>query len=578
MPVIILLVEDSESDASLMQEWLGEAGSERYEIHHVHNIAEAISAIGGGKPCHVIMLDLSLPDSKGLEGFSIIHNIAQTIPIVIMTGNNDEALALKAVEEGAQDYLVKDSANKDGVRRALRYARQRKNFESDIIRQANFDKLTGLANRALFDSRLRMALGRMARNDQSIGLLFLDLNDFKEINDTLGHKAGDHVLQEIGRRIAQCVRTYDTAARLGGDEFAVLIEGISKPHDCMAVALKLIERIRAPLGVNNKELMVGVSIGIETCDSPNLLSFEDIISHADQAMYSAKMKEDSAFCFYTKDMEETHAVRMKMETDLKSAISNNEFVLCYQPRQSLKDGKTCGAEALVRWHHPERGVILPAEFVDIARDIHMLEEVEQWVISHVCADIRRWQDINLPFTSISVNVSEQLFGKPGFVEFICSLINDAGFNASALSLELCENLFLFPDEAHARTFSRIREIGFGVAMNQFGINTSSLRSLKADMLNEIKFSAADFNMRADGSNKDLFLMKAVINCARSLGLKVTACGVESRELREVLKEGQCDAIQGFIFGRPMPAEYFELWLRSEENVGVENQPAFPIAI
>jgi len=558
--VRILLVENSPDDAALFRAWLEESDNKTYEIHHVGTVAGAQIALGKGT-FQAIMLDLSLPDADELHGLQIIHNMAPTVPIIILTGNDNEYLALEAVESGAQDYLVKDKMDSESIRRAIHYAIHRKTFESSILHQANFDRLTGLANRMQFDSRLNIALGRTARSGAGIALLFLDLNGFKQINDTFGHPAGDQVLREIGRRISSCVRPYDTAARLGGDEFAVLVEGISEERDCMTVALKLIQEISAPITVDTQEVTVGVSIGIEACTDADILTAEEIINHADNAMYSSKLKDGSSYCFYTHDMEETNKRRIRMETELRKAIAHEELTLCYQPRQSLVTGKSCGVQALIRWNHPERGLMLPGEFIGIAQDIHMLEQIEAWVLRKVCQDIQRWHDMDLPFIQVSVHLSSKLFESPTFIKMMQSLIEENAIDTDQISLELPEKVFLLPDAAHACILAELYRLGISVTMNQFNIQTSSLQSLKAMALSEIKLGQD--SVEYIGSNsKDRLVVKAIIGCAHSLGLRVIACGVESESLRDILKEERCDTIQGFIFSRPMPAAYLEHWLQN----------------
>lgn len=303
IPLEILLVEDTGSDAALIRNWFDELGPQKYKIYHVTDIVSAQSALSKYS-FRAVMLDLSLPDASGLEGLDAIHNMVPAIPIVIMTGCDDEAMALKAVEKGAQDYLIKNVVTCESLARAIHYAIQRKLFESSVIHQANFDRLTGLANRLLFESRLNMALGRVARTGQGLALLFIDLNDFKEVNDSYGHVEGDEVLKEIGKRIKKCIRPYDTAARLGGDEFVILIEGVKHQGDCASIADKLVELVSEPVITKKHEICVGISIGIEISTATDKLSPENLISHADRAMYLAKEKKGNTYCFYTEGVKE----------------------------------------------------------------------------------------------------------------------------------------------------------------------------------------------------------------------------------------------------------------------------------
>jgi len=304
-PINILLIEDTMSDAELVCAWLEEATTENFHISHVPDIETSVDLLAKRK-FDIVMLDLSLPDATDLEGLAHVQNMAPTVPVIILTGRADEKLALAAVEEGAQDYLVKDEVDNVALQRSIRYAIQRKRFEDRMIHQANFDRLTDLANGMLFESRLNLALARKERSGKGIALFYLDLNGFKQINDRFGHAMGDSILKEIGRRIPLCIRPYDTAARLGGDEFAILVEGMSEIGDCARVAQKLIDRMTQPIVFDAQEVRVGVSIGIATCIGKEKCTAERLQASADKAMYRVKSDNSAShYLFYTEDMDET---------------------------------------------------------------------------------------------------------------------------------------------------------------------------------------------------------------------------------------------------------------------------------
>jgi len=551
----ILLVEDSASDAALITAWLEEVGHGMFTISRATSIAAALPMLGE-QAFHAILLDMTLPDTVELDGFLAIQNMAPTLPIIILTGRNDEKLALKAVESGAQDYLMKDKAQGSILRVAIHYGIQRKRFEDGITRLANFDKLTGLANRVLFESKLDMALARAQRSHTGLGLFLLDLNEFKQVNDTYGHAAGDHLLRETGGRIARCLRPYDTAARLGGDEFAVLVEGIGEPRDCVTVAQKLLEGITQPVPFDGKELRVGVSIGIATCLKGERCKAPLLMKHADEAMYRSKDKHESTYHFYTPDMDEALRMRVQLENDLRKAVQHDQLTLCYQPKQTLADGLLGGVEALVRWNHPLYGLLLPGEFMSLATGTPALDEIEEWVLMQVCQDLQRWRTMELPLIPVSVNVSARRFSHPDFIPHLTSLMKRHNVPEGQLALELPESVFAATHRAHAEIFIALYKLGILITMDKFGGELSSLQALKHVTLSEIKFDSA---LSHTGDTR---LMHAIIACAHALGVKVGALGVESEELRDCLKELNCDAIQGFIFSRPMPAAYLEEWLQS----------------
>jgi diguanylate cyclase (GGDEF)-like protein len=294
----ILLVEDRNSDAELVRTYLEDCGT-GFHITRAHDLSSAMPLLAE-QNLQAVMLDLFLPDAVELDGLASIQTMNPNVPILILTGREDEELAFKAVERGAQDYLLKEKLNPGMLRRSIGYAIQRKRFEGAIIYQANFDKLTGLANRDLFRDRLTAAFARHQRQKQKLGLMLLDLNGFKAINDTFGHDVGDVLLQEIGRRMPQCLRPYDLAARLGGDEFVILIEDVRQQENYAAVAAKLIECIEAPVAVNGRELRVGVSIGIAVSEGEDQCSPEELMRYADEAMYMAKKNRTSNWCFHSR--------------------------------------------------------------------------------------------------------------------------------------------------------------------------------------------------------------------------------------------------------------------------------------
>ncbi len=557
-PSQVLLVEDNPADAALITAWLADVpDADSFELLHARDMGGAMEMLANGHNFHAALLDLSLPDAAELEGFSRIQHQLPMLPVIILTGRDDEELAMQAVEKGAQDYLVKDKADEATLRRAIRYAIQRKRFEDCVIRQANFDPLTGLANRTLFESRLDMAIARAQRLQHGIGLFLLDLDDFKHVNDTFGHAAGDELLKETGARLTQCLRPYDTAARLGGDEFAVLIEGILQPRDCVTVAQKLIERIVRPVKAGRCEVAVGVSIGISTSAGDRPVPALHMLKQADDAMYRAKQEGKSAYRFYTQDMDEALTLRMHMEKDLSLAVQNDELMLCYQPKQALPGGGLGGVEALVRWRHPQLGLLLPGAFIGIAQETGMLGQVEEWVLRQVCDDMARWRDMEFPALGVSVNVSAVLFDSPGFVPKLAAQLANHDLPPEHLSIELPENIFTHMDHNREQTFTALHRLGVGISMDRFGGDMSSLRAIKQSALSEIKIDSRGTGPEPESRR----MLQGIIACAHALGLKVVASGVETEGLRHYLYNQHCDTIQGFVFSRPMPAAYLETWLR-----------------
>jgi two-component system cell cycle response regulator len=296
-PLRVLLVEDSKGDAILIKKALTQDVPDPHVIQHATTLASALKALAENE-FDVVLLDRSLPDATGFNGLISIQNRAPKLPVIFLTGLKDEAIALSAVEKGAQDYLFKDNVDNRTIERAIHYAIRRKRFEEVLILQANFDNLTGLVNRILFENRLDITLTKIKRQEDGIAVFFLDLDHFKQVNDTFGHAIGDKLLQQVGDRLKQALRPYDTVARFGGDEFALLIDGIKTSHDCASIAQKIIELFDIPYHISGKQINMSVSIGIATCMSNESVSREALMKHADEAMYVAKTIPRSEYRFY----------------------------------------------------------------------------------------------------------------------------------------------------------------------------------------------------------------------------------------------------------------------------------------
>ena len=296
-PLRILLVEDSPGDALLIDKALKKITNGTCHVQNAKTLAAGLRLIDDIE-FSAVLLDLSLPDTTGFNGLLALQNMAPKLPIIILTAYADEAVALNAVAHGAQDYLLKDKADGNGIKRAIDFAIQRKAYEEILITRANFDPLTGLVNRSLFENRLDMALQHQKRNQANIAVLFLDLDNFKGINDTYGHAAGDSLLQQVAQRLKLSVRGYDTVARFGGDEFAIALDGLNDVHNSVSVAKKLIAEMAKPFAIAGKEMILNASIGIATCDTGRIASREDIMRHADKAMYQAKQKPGGQYCMF----------------------------------------------------------------------------------------------------------------------------------------------------------------------------------------------------------------------------------------------------------------------------------------
>jgi diguanylate cyclase (GGDEF)-like protein len=406
----ILLVEDNPGDVRLVEELLRAAWVVAGSINHVSSVEDAIGLVAKDVPA-CILLDLSLPDAQGLGTLERVRDAHPSVPIVVLTGTDDEAQAVQAVQEGAQDYLIKGQVDGHLLGRAIRYAIERKFAEVQLSHQALHDPLTGLANRALFMERLAQALARIERHPSSVAVLFLDIDRFKTINDNFGHEVGDSVLACIGDRLRKALRPEDMASRFGGDEFVVLCEDLEDDRHVVTIAKRIGRSISEPISLEAGEVVVTTSIGIAAArgigDRPEVL-----LRDADAAVYRAKERGRDRFEFFDQRMRARLLRRSRRESELRHAIDAGELRLYYQPLVLLDDLRVGRVEALVRWEHPRLGLLLPREFIPVAEETGFIVDLGSWVLREACCQTVRWEHASPDQRSIStaVNVSPRQHG------------------------------------------------------------------------------------------------------------------------------------------------------------------------
>jgi diguanylate cyclase (GGDEF)-like protein/PAS domain S-box-containing protein len=437
---------------------------------------------------------------------------------------------------------------------------ERKSSENRLEYLAHYDSLTGLPNRGLFRDRLGQAMARAERLHQSLALMFLDLDRFKVINDTLGHAIGDQLLRAVGLRLRSSVRAEDTVARLGGDEFTVLMERISAPGDATTVAQKILAALSPPFNIGGREIFATASIGI-TVYPQDPGDMDGLLINADSALYAAKQAGRNTFRFYIGEMNEKALERLEVENDLRRALERGEFVLYYQPKVNLVTGKLAGAEALIRWLHPQRGIVQPLEFVSLLEDTGMINEVGRWALQTACDQIRNWMDEKLPPLRVAVNISARQFLHYDLGRDVSDALNSSGVPPDRLELELTESVLMQNPERANELLQTIRALGVvRIDIDDFGTGYSSLSYLKRFPINTVKIDAS-FVRGLPDDHEDSAIVQAVIAMAHSLGLKVIAEGVENEQQVEFLRLHQCDEIQGYILSSPLPSWQFKEWAR-----------------
>jgi diguanylate cyclase (GGDEF)-like protein/PAS domain S-box-containing protein len=430
-----------------------------------------------------------------------------------------------------------------------------KENEKRIKHLAYFDPLTGLPNRRLFADRLQMGVAHSHRNGQQLAVLFVDLDRFKRVNDSLGHAVGDSLLREVSGRIEACIREDDTVARMGGDEFTVLLSEVRDFEEAAQVARRIIERLEQPVLIEGNELVVTSSIGISYYpdDGPDP---DTLIRNADTAMYRAKADGRNSYQLYTPSMNARSREHLSLEVALRRALDRDELRLFYQPLHACASGALAEAEALLRWEHPERGLMTPADFVPLAEETGLIEPIGEWVVATACRQLRTWLDQGFPAIKVAVNISARQFQQPEFAGALKRNLDRFRVPAGALNLELTETLLMEDGVEVIRMLNRIRDLGVGISVDDFGTGYSSLNYLKRFPIRTLKIDQA-FIRDISSSPEDEAIVSAVINLAHSLRLEVVAEGVEREEQLALLKRHGCDLIQGFLYGPALPPELFQ---------------------
>jgi diguanylate cyclase (GGDEF)-like protein/PAS domain S-box-containing protein len=681
----LLLVEDNPGDVRLLREMLDEQDKDnRIDLVNFISMSQAEAHLAGNT-VDIILLDLGLPDAQGLEAIRRAHSAAPRIPLVVLTGLDDEILAAQSLKEGAEDYLVKGQIEARSLRRSLRYSIERKIMEEALFAEkeralvtlnsigeavvctdiagnisflnlvaekmtgwslqeaagrpmtevfrtldprsaeptetttelailqiravhlpsscvlirrdeleipiedsiapihdrdgnaigavivfrdvsvaqamakqmthsAEHDFLTGLPNRMLLNDRIGQAIASARRRKKQVAVLFLDLDGFKHINDSLGHPIGDKLLQSIGKRLTSAVRGADTVSRQGGDEFVVLLADLSDSEDAVVMAARILRTVAVSHSIDQQELHVTTSIGVSVYPDDGQ-DAETLIKNADTAMYQAKENGRQSYQFFKPAMNARAVERQSIEESLRRALERKEFAVHYQPKVCMRTGTITGAEALIRWTHPVRGSISPAQFIPVAEDCGLIVPIGRWVLRQACEQARRWQSAGLPDITMAVNVSAMEFQEEGFLRGLLRILEDSGLDPRLLELELTESALMKRVEATAAVLRTLKQSGVQVAVDDFGTGYSSLSYLRKFPIDSLKIDQS-FVRQIGLETDDAAIVTAVISMARSLKLRVVAEGVESLKELEFLKAHQCDEAQGYYFSRPVPAALF----------------------
>jgi diguanylate cyclase (GGDEF)-like protein/PAS domain S-box-containing protein len=490
------------------------------------------------------------------------HNIGTTRTIELHLKTQDDHRTSRYFEVTvfpieSNDLGIKSVSSK-GIKKIIgtygtaRDVTERKEAEDFINFQAYHDLLTRLPNRALFKDRLNLAITHARRNRQGLAVMFLDLDRFKVVNDTLGHAMGDRLLQSVSMRLENCLRAGDTLSRFGGDEFTLLLPDISLKGNARNIARKVINVLKEPFILGEHEVFVGVSIGIAMYQEAGT-SVEQLIQNADIAMYHVKGHGKDGYQFFSDSMNVISSNRLKLERDMRNALENKEFHVYYQPQINAKTNDIIGVEALIRWHHPERGIIYPSEFLPLAEETKLIVELSEWVLKTACNEVKQWIDAGHSHIRLAVNFSPTQVEQPRFVNMLFKQLKECNFPPGNLEIELTEHVIMNDLDHMIKKLSKLADRGITIAIDDFGTGYSSLNYLHKLPIHTLKVDQS-FVQDIQNSSNDACIVTAIISMAHGLKLNIIAEGVETASQLEYLKELGCHEIQGFFFGKARPAD------------------------
>ena len=551
----VLMVEDSEDDAHLLCSELATAGQEL--TYKQVDCLSGMQAALQESDWDIVISDHSMPSFSSLEALDLLKQSGKDIPFIIYSGNIGEQVAISAMRHGAHDYIYKGNRARlvPSIERELKNAairRAQKQAEDHIYQLAYHDELTGLPKRNLFCEKVAKMLSQRADAGAAAALYFIDLDRLMRINNTYGYAMGDALIRQVAQRLQNCVGDGGVLARIGGDKFAVFRGSIDDLHEIQAFADHLMESFTVPFAIDNLEFDVTLSMGICTYPADG----EDVstlLVNAESAMMLAKTLWRNNYKHYVKEMGEASSRRLALETSLRRAVERRELLVQYQPIVDLRTGSFTGAEALVRWNHPQFGLLAPDKFIPLADETGLIIEIGEWVLHHACMQMKSWHDMGFYPMTISVNVSAVQLGQPQLLNHVAGVLDKTGLDPACLELEITESVLMQDAEATINMLRALKEMRIKISVDDFGTGFSSLSYLKRfpiDILKIDKSFTRDIDMDPDNSA----IVTAIAALARSLNLSVLAEGVESKQQLDFLREEKCDRVQGFFFSKPLNPE------------------------
>jgi diguanylate cyclase (GGDEF)-like protein len=559
-PLNALIVEDSENDTQLLVRELHRGGYE--PLFARVDTPEAMSSKLARQSWDIVFADFTMPRFGAFDALALLHKTGLDLPFIIVSGTIGEDRAVMAMKAGAHDYILKGNLKRlvPVVERELRESRarhERRRAEDTIRRLAYFDPLTDLPNRFHFREQAQHAVETARKENRPVALLLMDLDRFKEVNDTLGHRYGDHLLQQVGMRLRSALFEPDVVGRLGGDEFGILLPRLSAADDVNLVIRKLLGVLEAPFMIEEVPIAVETSIGVAL--APEHTSDADgLLQRADVAMYLAK-QTGSSYAIYSREHDPHSPRRLALLAELRQAIETEQLFLHYQPQVCLKTGGVIGAEALLRWRHPKNGVIPPAEFIGIAENTGLIKPLTHWVLVTALRQCTT-MDGHLAGKALrmAVNLSVRSLHDPHLPGQVADLLEGAGIAPGSLELEITESAIMVDPLRAMETLKALNRMGVFLSIDDFGTGFSSLGYIQKLPVTEIKIDKS-FVIDMEANESNAMIVRSIIELGHNLGLKVVAEGVENQTVLQRLTALGCDYAQGYYIGRPSTVEQFKAW-------------------
>lgn len=558
--VVVLIVDDNEGDCFLIKSLLAHASSVSYEVLWEPSVENLEFRLLECNP-DICMVDYTIGINSGLDVITQLSGTMPYLPTVLLTGQFDHAIDVAAMQAGATDFLEKSRFDSQLLDRTIRYAIEQKRNERRLSALVERDDLTGLYNRAGLSEKLEGSMAIADRTDRLLGVLFLDMDRFKNVNDSLGHPVGDALLCEVANRLVSCCRSTDIIARMGGDEFAIIATHLNESTGAGYLAEKILDSFSAPFELGEHIVHAGISIGVTTYPN-DVGDAEQLLMNADMALYRAKAEGRNRYMLFDKEMDLAAKAHRQIESDLHHAIANNELFLEYQPIINTMTGQIEAVEALVRWDHVD-GVRYPDSFIEIAEDSNLIGLLGEWVLLDACRTGARWAAEGLTRMPVAVNLSAVQLAMPGLLATIQLALAESGLPPELLELEITESVMIPNLQGSQQVLKRLREMGIRISIDDFGTGYTALHVLRHLPVDKLKIDRSFVSEIEDG---DLAppIVKAVIEIARSFGLQVVAEGIETAGQLACLRNLGADQVQGYYISRPKRLADIEAWIADKK--------------